>query len=721
MYDTDPSVPTLPLRPRRAGPSRLTAVALGVLVAITGVAVAPAAGSAPAGSTSAGSDDVTGGLPFAQVMDATSPVFTEAMSKRILGHGRPVHDPPARQRLAAVAPGDPDRHDHDRLGGPEDRQERRGEHPARHGELPALLHAPLRQQDQRDVRVSGRSSKTPGTSDAQDRRASALGIEIDAYALVGFAAFRKLVNNVGGLRVYVAKTFYDFSYSIKKGRRGFGLKKGWHTVRDLVALAFARTRHADSDYARARRQQQLVVAAVTKVKSRGLVRSRGAHRGEQGADQDRPPAHLRPAHLDDRRSGERCPRQEDRVRADPVRLLGRWLQQRPQAVGHAAWIKKYFPTIHKNATWLPPVPTPTHPVTEPRVRAPPHAERRARARTDRRPRAGFPGSQASAGADLADHSGVGRRDHEGVVGADRRPGITLVAPRPGLRRRTRPCTGGDPVRIRPFDDRRERSSRPPGARCRPCARARPPGRSGRRGSCRSRARPGSRRDPRAPRASRSGCSTSRGCSRRPCRRRSLARNHSRVAARSAQTRRRVAAPRDRPFHVGRRSDLRDDDARSAPASSACMIRTGSLAATRYRTGTPAARVAMSIATRSLVATAPCSPSAMRRSNPAPAMSSVAAGSRIVSHVPSEKEPRAPAARESRANGRNVGHCRSSAAAMAEAGGWTCRVTSLHARGSMVRVHETVQSGQPTQGMTSEYALSPMTDRPPLSAGHAPGA
>ena len=36
-----------------------------------------------------------------------------------------------------------------------------------------------------------------------------------------------------------------------------------------VALSFARTRHTDSDYERARRQQQLIVAAVKKVLKRG--------------------------------------------------------------------------------------------------------------------------------------------------------------------------------------------------------------------------------------------------------------------------------------------------------------------------------------------------------------------------------------------------------------------------------------------------------------------
>ena len=42
----------------------------------------------------------------------------------------------------------------------------------------------------------------------------ALGVEIDAYAILGFDGFRKLVNNVGGLQVYIPVKLHDPVYSM---------------------------------------------------------------------------------------------------------------------------------------------------------------------------------------------------------------------------------------------------------------------------------------------------------------------------------------------------------------------------------------------------------------------------------------------------------------------------------------------------------------------------
>ncbi len=54
-----------------------------------------------------------------------------------------------------------------------------------------------------------------------------------------------------------------------KGSEGLKLKAGKNHLSGNVALAFARTRHTDSDYERGRRQQQLIVAALKKVVRQG--------------------------------------------------------------------------------------------------------------------------------------------------------------------------------------------------------------------------------------------------------------------------------------------------------------------------------------------------------------------------------------------------------------------------------------------------------------------
>jgi LCP family protein required for cell wall assembly len=99
----------------------------------------------------------------------------------------------------------------------------------------------------------------------------ALGIEIDAYAMLGFEGFRKSVNNVGGLRIYVPTKLHDPVYSMRAGQHGVTFNVGWQTLLDLRALAYARIRHlAGGDYNRARRQQQLIAAAVETVRGRGV-------------------------------------------------------------------------------------------------------------------------------------------------------------------------------------------------------------------------------------------------------------------------------------------------------------------------------------------------------------------------------------------------------------------------------------------------------------------
>jgi LCP family protein required for cell wall assembly len=99
------------------------------------------------------------------------------------------------------------------------------------------------------------------------------GIEIDRYAMVGFEGVRNLVGSIGGVDIRLSKPLVDRSmHVVMNGRRGLVLKKGRNHMTGPVALSFARTRHTDNDYARARRQQQLIAAAVQKVLKNGPKR-----------------------------------------------------------------------------------------------------------------------------------------------------------------------------------------------------------------------------------------------------------------------------------------------------------------------------------------------------------------------------------------------------------------------------------------------------------------
>ena len=100
--------------------------------------------------------------------------------------------------------------------------------------------------------------------------ARAFDIEVDSYVLIGFTGVIKLVKAVGGVDVTLAEPYYDPFYWVNGHTRGWGLPAGKSHLNADEALIFARSRKGDSDFSRAKRQQQLVMAAVAKVRKRGL-------------------------------------------------------------------------------------------------------------------------------------------------------------------------------------------------------------------------------------------------------------------------------------------------------------------------------------------------------------------------------------------------------------------------------------------------------------------
>lgn len=98
----------------------------------------------------------------------------------------------------------------------------------------------------------------------------AFDIEVDNYVLIGFTGVQKLVRAVGGVDVTLDKAYYDPYYWVNGRTRGWGLPKGTSHLGPTDALIFARSRKGDNDFGRARRQQILVMAAVEKVRKRGV-------------------------------------------------------------------------------------------------------------------------------------------------------------------------------------------------------------------------------------------------------------------------------------------------------------------------------------------------------------------------------------------------------------------------------------------------------------------
>jgi anionic cell wall polymer biosynthesis LytR-Cps2A-Psr (LCP) family protein len=84
------------------------------------------------------------------------------------------------------------------------------------------------------------------------------GVPIDYWVELNMPDFPKLVDAVGGLWINVP-------YAINDRPVGLDIKPGWQRINGATALAYARSRYTDSDYARAGRQMQLLAALAHRI------------------------------------------------------------------------------------------------------------------------------------------------------------------------------------------------------------------------------------------------------------------------------------------------------------------------------------------------------------------------------------------------------------------------------------------------------------------------
>ncbi len=101
-----------------------------------------------------------------------------------------------------------------------------------------------------------------------------LGIKIDHYLTIDFEGFKRIIDEMGGITIYIEQDVYDPYYSDTE-RRGdyFPLDfTAGETVHmdGKTALGYARTRRNSSDFDRIRRQQQVIFAALDKAGELGL-------------------------------------------------------------------------------------------------------------------------------------------------------------------------------------------------------------------------------------------------------------------------------------------------------------------------------------------------------------------------------------------------------------------------------------------------------------------
>jgi LCP family protein required for cell wall assembly len=102
-----------------------------------------------------------------------------------------------------------------------------------------------------------------GLRTLQDAVGALLGVPIHYYATMEFEGFIHMVDAVGGVEINVARAIDDPGYDgFGASGRGWSITKGKHHLDGANALAFARSRKSlgESDFTRAGRQQQIIIA-----------------------------------------------------------------------------------------------------------------------------------------------------------------------------------------------------------------------------------------------------------------------------------------------------------------------------------------------------------------------------------------------------------------------------------------------------------------------------
>lgn len=90
-----------------------------------------------------------------------------------------------------------------------------------------------------------------------------LGLPVDHFVLINFQAFVALVDNLGGIDVQVERSLTDH----RDGYGQYTVPAGWVHMDGATALWYVRARYTTSDFDRARRQQEVLLALADRLLS----------------------------------------------------------------------------------------------------------------------------------------------------------------------------------------------------------------------------------------------------------------------------------------------------------------------------------------------------------------------------------------------------------------------------------------------------------------------
>ena len=103
-----------------------------------------------------------------------------------------------------------------------------------------------------------------------------LEVPVHYWVRANFDIFKKVINEIGGIDINIKKSFTDYQYPASGYKyKTVNFQKGEAHLNGQKALEFARSRHGtngeNSDFARSRRQQQVIFAIKEKIASQGLL------------------------------------------------------------------------------------------------------------------------------------------------------------------------------------------------------------------------------------------------------------------------------------------------------------------------------------------------------------------------------------------------------------------------------------------------------------------
>ncbi len=100
-----------------------------------------------------------------------------------------------------------------------------------------------------------------------------LGIPIHYYAMVNLDGFVDVIDALGGVEIYVPSQVIDEEYPSEdgKGTERIVIEPGLQKMDGHLALAYARTRHQDSDYFRMNRQRCVIEAVMQQADPASLL------------------------------------------------------------------------------------------------------------------------------------------------------------------------------------------------------------------------------------------------------------------------------------------------------------------------------------------------------------------------------------------------------------------------------------------------------------------